>query len=423
LLAKLWAGVAYVIKPVETLLRSSARWLLVVLALGVWLRSAFVWMYNPGPFTWGDLIHAHSHTAYFGWAGLGLMGLILHVLPGLTGRPLVTPPALQWLLRLAPWAVGGQLVTFALWGYSAPAIAFSVVNEVLWFCFTYVFWVNVRGRPVREWPASLWLIGVAVVMLLASVLGTVLIVLFRVIIDTSDPVLANSGVYLFLQAYGDGWLEVGLMGVAAALLGGLPDRRMARWQAWLVLVTLVPATLRLLVPFGLAGPLAWVGTLAGLGMGASQVLYLVNMAGARFRIPAVVRPWWLLAAAALALKAVLEALPLAPGWAALAGERNLVIAFLHLKLLALVSAGLIGALAYVWEARRGFALFVAGTAVMLAALVGLGFWGSSLPAVRPGYAVAFWASLAAAAGGYLAVGRVASSRVEPVGQVLADSAD
>ncbi|HYG59683.1 MAG TPA: hypothetical protein VD902_16585, partial [Symbiobacteriaceae bacterium] len=60
-------------RPAETLLRSSARWFLAVLALGIWLRSAFVWLYNPGPFTWSNLIHAHSHTAYFGWAGLGLM--------------------------------------------------------------------------------------------------------------------------------------------------------------------------------------------------------------------------------------------------------------------------------------------------------------------------------------------------------------
>lgn len=39
-------------RPAHLLLRSAARWLLVVLPLGVWLRSAFVWARNPGPFTW-----------------------------------------------------------------------------------------------------------------------------------------------------------------------------------------------------------------------------------------------------------------------------------------------------------------------------------------------------------------------------------
>jgi hypothetical protein len=223
-------------KPVETLLKSSARWFLVVLALGVWLRSAFVWLYNPGPFTWGDLIHAHSHTAYFGWAGLGLMGLILYVLPRLTGRPLETPRQLKWQLSLAPWAVGGSLVTFALWGYVGPSIAFSTLNEVLWFWFAWVFWVNVRGRPVRQWPAALWLLGAAVLMLLVSTLGTVLVVLFRVAFPVSDAVLGNAGIYLFLQTYGDGWLELGVLGVAAALAGGLSNRRLAAWQVWLALL-------------------------------------------------------------------------------------------------------------------------------------------------------------------------------------------
>ncbi|HWI60698.1 MAG TPA: hypothetical protein VNT75_02535 [Symbiobacteriaceae bacterium] len=388
----------------QTLVKSAARWFLVVLPLGVWLRSAFVWIYNPRPFEWGSLIHAHSHTAYFGWAGLGLMGLILYVLPRLTGRPLVAPRPLAWLLSLSPWAVGGALVTFALWGYSAPSIAFSAVNEVVWFLFAYVFWLNVRGRPIREWPAALWLIGTAVVLLLVSTLSTVLIIITRVIMDTPDAVLANSGVYLFLQTYGDGWLEAGVMGVAATLLGGLPNRNLARWQALLILTLTVPASLRLLTPFGLGEPFRSLGAVAGAGLAASQVLYLVGMIAPARRIPARVRPWWLLAAGALALKAVLELLPLLPGWEALAVERNLVIAFLHIKLLTLVSAGLIGALAYIGETGWGFPLFGAGAVAMIGALAAHGFWaGQNLALGHALYSIAFWAGLVSATGAALAV--------------------
>jgi hypothetical protein len=391
-------------KPVDTLLRSAARWLLVVLPIGVWLRSAFVWMYNPGPLTWGHLIHAHSHTAYFGWAGLGVMGLILHVLPDLTGQPLVMPKQLRWLLWLAPWAVGGALLTFAWWGYNAPSIAFSTLNEVVWFLYAYVFWQNVKGKPIREWPSALWLIGTAVALLLVSTLGTFLVIVAQAILKTEDPVLANSGVYLFLQAYGDGWLEVGVMGVAAALLGGLPNRRLAAWQSWLMLILTAPATLRLLVPFGLHGALAAVGAVTGIGLAVAQLLYLVNMWGLALAVPARVRPWWWTAAAALAVKAVLELLPLMPSYATLAGDRNLVIAFLHLKLLLLVSAGLVGALVALGRGGRGFWLFAPGAAVMILALVVLGFFGGGRPAFsHQMYAVAFWAALVAATGLYVAV--------------------
>lgn len=383
----------------QVLIRSGARWLLVVLLLGIWLRSAFVWIHNPAPFEWGSLIHAHSHTAYFGWAGLGLMGLILYVLPRLTGRPLVAPWPLKWLVALSPWAVGGALVTFAVWGYAAPSIAFSAVNEVVWFFFAFVFWQNVRGYPIRDWSPALWLIGVGVVMLLVSTLGTALIILTRVVMATSNPVLSNSGVYLFLQAYGDGWLEIGMMGVVGALLGGLPNRGLAKWQALLMLTLMVPASLRLLVPFGLTGPLAVLGALSGVGLSLAQVLYLINMIAPSRRTPTVVRPWWLLAGGALAVKAVLEWLPVLSGWAELALERNLVIAFLHLKLLALVTAAMVGALAYVGELGRGFRLFALGTVTMVGALAAHGFFVAAYPVLsRPLYAVAFVAAVAAALG-------------------------
>ncbi|MDF2631300.1 MAG: hypothetical protein K0R39_5131 [Symbiobacteriaceae bacterium] len=398
----------------QVLIRSSTRWFLVVLVLGIWLRTAFVWIYNPAPFAWGSLIHAHSHTAYFGWAGLGLMGLVLYVLPSLTGRPLAAPRPMKWLLALSPWAVGGALVTFALWGYAAPSIAFSAVNEVVWFCFAYVFWQNVRGRAVRDWPAALWLIGVGVVMLLVSTLSTVLILLTRVVFETSSPVLYNSGVYLFLQAYGDGWMEVAMMGVVGAFVGGLPCRGLARLQALLMLTLMVPASLRLLMPYGLAGSLTAVGVTAGIGLSLAQVLYLVQVAPLVRRMPAVVKPWWLLAGGALAVKAVLEWLPLAPGWMEMALERNLVIAFLHLKLLALVTAAMIGALAYVGDLGRGFRLFAVGTVTMVGALAAHGSFVATTPALsRPLYVVAFVAGVIAAVGAAGAVWPVAFGAEDP----------
>ncbi len=398
----------------ERLLIQSARWLVIVLALGALLRSAFVWLYNPAPFLWSDLIHAHSHTAYFGWAGLALMALMLHLLPRVTGEPVAAPGAVRWLLRLAPWAVGGALVAFALEGYGPFSIALSVLNEALWYLFAYIFWQCVKRRPIREWPPALWLMGTAVALLLLSTAGTLLVMLTSVIFPVDDPVLAGSGIYLFLQAYGDGWLEVGLMGVAAALLGGLPDRRLARWQAVLLLVLTAPASLRLLVPFGLSGWPVWLGILSGLGLAVAQALFLINIARSPGHMPEAVRPWWGLAGAALVVKIALEALPLLPGWEAWAGERQLVIAYLHLKLLLLVTAGLIGALGYVTGVGRGWTLFASGALVMVGALAAHGLWTAAVPALsRPLFGVAFVAAIIAALGGAMAVWPTAVGRASP----------
>lgn len=390
----------------QLLLRNAARWLMIVLPIGVWIRSAFVWIYTPKPFLWGNLLHAHSHTAYFGWGGLGVMGLILHVLPNLTGRPLVGQRQLRWLIWLAPWAVGGALVTFAWFGYKGPSIAFATLNEVLWYIFAYVFWQNVKETPIGEWPPALWLIGTAVALLMVSTLGTYLVIVAQVALKTTNAAFANAGVYLFLQAYGDGWLEVGLMGAVAALLGGLPNRQMAKNQALLLLVCMAPASLRYLAPYGLEGPLLWLGQVAGVGLAAAQVLFLANILRVGGRTPEAARPWWALAAMALGVKAVLELTPLLPGWMALAGERQLLIAFLHLKLLTVVTAGLIGAIACIYKAGPGFSAFAGGAVVMIATLAAHGFLVGILHVQSLSlllFALAFVSAVAAATGAIVAL--------------------
>lgn len=390
----------------DTLLRASARWLAVVLPLGVLIRSAFVWLYTPGPFYWGNLIHAHSHTAYFGWAGLGMMGLILHLLPRFTGRPVAPSRPLAWLLRLAPWAVGGALVTFAWWGYAGPSIGFAALNEALWVLFAVVFWREVRERPLREWPAPLVLMGAAVLLLVLSISGTTLVILSEAVLDGAFPLLYQAGVYLFLELYADGWVQVGLMGAVLALAGPQPkagegdDRTAARRIALAALVLVAPAALRMLIPRGLEGPLVWLSIAAGALFGLAQ-LYFLAIAW-RLRPPAAARPWWRLAALSLALKAILEFMPVLPAWSALALDRNPVIAYLHLKLLLLASSGLLGALAAVRGAASpwAFRLYAAGSVVMVAALAAHGLLAGAIPGVSwPLYAVAFAAAFPAAAGG------------------------
>lgn len=385
----------------NVLLRASSWWQAAVLPLGVFIRSAFVWLYTPGPFYWGDLIHAHSHTAYFGWAGLGLMGLILHVLPRFTGRPVAESRPLTWLLRLSPWAVGGALVTFALWGYNGPSIAFATLNEVLWVLFAVVFWREVRGVPVRRWPGPLCLLGAAVLLLLLSISGTTLVILSEAVLDGAFPLLYQAGVYLFLQYFGDGWLEAGLMGIVLALAGVRGEGRpLLSRLALAALVLNGPAALRMLIPRGLEGPLVPVSLVAGALLGLVQLAFLGF--ARRLPLPERARPWWRLAGLSLAVKAVLEFAPLLPVWSDWALNRNLVIGFLHLKLLLVVSGALLGAMAAVRgpASRWAFRLFGAGSVAMVAALFAHGLVADLVQATsRPLYALAFAASFPAAAGG------------------------
>jgi len=385
----------------RALLSASSWWLTVVLPLGVLIRSAFVWLYTPGPFYWGNLIHAHSHTAYFGWAGLGLLGLILQLLPFFTGRPVAGSRPLTWLLRLAPWAVGGALVTFAWWGYNGPSIAFAALNEVMWVLFAVVFRREVRGAPVRTWPVPLRFMGAAVLLLLLSITGTTLVIISEAVLDSAFPLLYQAGVYLFLQYFGDGWLEVGLMGAVLALAGVRDEARpLLTRLAVAALVLNGPAALRMLVPRGLEGPLVPVALVAGALLGLVQLTFLGF--ARRLRLPEHARPWWRLAGLSLAVKAVLEFAPLLPVGTDLALNRSLVIGFLHLKLLLVVSGALLGAIAEVRgpASRWAFRLFAAGSVAMVAVLFAHGLVADRVPGTSlPLYALAFAAAFPAAAGG------------------------
>src|SRR5690625_4046182 len=91
--------------------RAALVYFVVVGVLGTWLRARFIGLL-PTALQPADVIHAHSHVAYFGWASLALFAAVYYVLPELTGRPLVGVSFIRWQLRLTHVATVGALATF-----------------------------------------------------------------------------------------------------------------------------------------------------------------------------------------------------------------------------------------------------------------------------------------------------------------------
>lgn len=342
-------------RPGRMLLGWAGIWFLALASLGLYMRAAFIWPVPLGV-AFSNYLHAHSHTAYFGWAALGLMGAIYELLPRLTGRPLAKPGAVAWHVRLAPWLVGAALAAYLWQGYGPFSITVATLNQLLWYVFIYVFWQNIRGLRLREWPPALLYLGTAVLYLFVSTLGTWWISV-AMAAGIRDPVLKNAGIYLFLHAFGDGWLELGVAGVVLALLPlalgpGQIQATLLRRAVLIQAVLGLPAFLRLLVPFGLKGPLAALGVVTGalliipegMLLAATRQAWLQARRAAAGPARLQARPWLAVAWWALVVKAVLELVPLLPGWLALATERHTTIAYLHLKLLGVFSAALLGCL-------------------------------------------------------------------------------
>jgi hypothetical protein len=340
------------------------RWAAVCLAAtvlsGVWLRTVFL---NPGTlggFAFRNLVHAHSHLAFFGWATPALFALVVRtaVSPSVAGA--------RWL-RLHAHTVGiGSLLAFAGFlagGYTTSTIVLSTVHVGLWVLFAFGMWPRLDGaspfvrRSLRGALAFLVLAGLG-----AMAPG---VVMARGI---ADPWIGQLALQSFLTPFIGGWLMLGAMAVA---YGALPTRRLAAPAMVLVAAGTVPSLLlHVTAPYP-AVWLMWVGQGGTALVGAGTLLFAADLLRG-----AGVPPLLRLAGWAAAGKGVLELGAAAGPLLALVHIHALTVAYLHLVLLALVTPALLCGAMGIVRAPRRTAVLGGGLALMLAAVAVTG-----LPAI------------------------------------------
>lgn len=350
--------------------RAALLYFVVVGILGTWLRARFVGL-MPLSLQPANVIHAHSHVAFFGWASVALFGGIYYVLPQLTGRPLTGVSVIRWQLRLIHVSTIGALITFAAGGYTPASIVFSTLNGLLWYVFVWVYWKNVTDLP-RPLPVPLRYLHVAVTLLVLSSTGTWLVSAVTAT-GMDAPLLEAAGLHLFLNNFIDGWLVIGLLGLTTFVLSSSRADDAAsgesEWATRPLVAIAVLTPVSFLADLAQAGlPMAWasVGVAARTALAVPYTLFFVR-AARRFRelgqaasmsapddrkptaAPAVSNVYWLAAALFFAGKIVSHA---ASAAAVIVPSRQLFIAYLHLNLLGFFSCGALALLAGLAVAPR-----------------------------------------------------------------------
>lgn len=376
--------------------------LLVAMLTGAALRFAFIFGL-PWGLRFEDVRHAHSHLMFFAWATPVLMLVAAEAVRRAGGHLVgagtcAVAAALAGLIAYTPFLLSGYRL-LPLAGRELPLSMMAAgLNGLLWYLFAALYLAG-SWRLTRN-PALRLLDG-AVVLLLASSLGAVLLAVTGVN-GSATPVATAAFVDLFLTLFADGWFGVGV--VAALVLTHFgPGARTTRnfgAAAWLLTLGLVVrsgarlatdayavAGLDLLERgAGLVAAAGWLYLALSLPAGRSAA---PRPTGSGVMVPATPEPvadppGRQVARAALwlfALKAVVEALIALPIGETLVQSLGLRVLLLHAFLLGAVTLGLVSAVRTLLAPRafapvRALALSVVVLVLSLAPLTGL--WPSSL---------------------------------------------
>jgi hypothetical protein len=324
--------------------RYAVALLALTLLAGVYLRAAFTWPALRGTMNGPYMVHAHSHTGFFGWAVMVVFAVV-------TAR-LVLGRAGELLHRILAHAIGlgtvAAFVGFALRGYDTVTITLSAVHVLLWLVFAVAAWSGIRSVSA---VTTLYL-RAALLFLVTGGLATTAPVLMMVR-GVGDPWLLQLGVKLFLTPFVTGFL---LLAALAIVYEHVAAPRFARSALAGIAAGTLPSTLLYVAAAPPADWLVGVGRGGMLLIAGGTLLFVADVLRARLArgaaaaarqgtpvrqvAPALPPLAWLTAAAAAAV-AGLEVLAAAGVGASFMHNRAISVAVLHLVLLGVVTPALL----------------------------------------------------------------------------------
>lgn len=313
--------------------------LFIVAALGLLMRYkiGFSFPYLDQK----NLQHAHSHFAFAGWITQTLFVFLVHSLDTVVNAQ--RRKIYAYLLSANWLTAAGMLVSFIAQGYALYSILFSSVSIVIAFTFAAFFWKDIKYH--KNQISALWYKWALVFMAL-STLGT-LSLIYMMVTRKIDQHMYLASVYWYLHFQYNGWFFFACIGLLFNYFGKHHSYFTTNLMAVRLLAfSCVPA-------YGLSVlwmhlPL-WVEVLiaiAALTQAAGWGLYVYNTYQSKvFEEGNLTTPVkWILMIVAIAgsIKICLQLGSTIPAVSKLAfGFRPIVIAYLHLVLLAFISLLLI----------------------------------------------------------------------------------
>ena len=302
---------------------ASALWLAAISLLGIAMRMSFIGQPVIN-LPYQNLLHAHSHIAFFGWMGSRLMGLFYYFLKSDREHIFKKHETITfWLLQIFTL---GAFIAFLAQGYALFSIIFSTLHVFLWYYFAWKIWPRFKNHTNN---ISFLFLKTALIFLLLSSLGTW--ALPPVMIKMPDSFLKRAAIDFFVHTFSDGWLITASLGVLLAVSGviktSLPNgKKFLKMNFALMIPAVLLSSLRSVLP-DLPEALQITAISAGVLLG---ILHLHTIWLFKNELH---RTIFKVVFGFLFLKALMEISGALPGGAALMQNRFVIIAYLHIKLI------------------------------------------------------------------------------------------
>lgn len=346
--------------------------LLVVASLGVLMRIKIGFEFPY--FDQKNLQHAHSHFAFNGWVSLMLMYFMVQFLQ----RQLELQVSKKYipLLIINIFTAFGMLISFGANGYNPVSIFFSTAALLNSIVFSYWFYKDMN-RVINH-PSVVWFLA-ALFFQIISTFGT-LYLIYMMVSKTLEQHGYLASVYWFLHFQYNGWFFFACVGLWADWLWEQRKYRIGGKVFKLFFLSCIPAYGLSVLWMKLSWPI-YIIVAMGTLLQTIGFIWLIKQTIASgimqiFKSDLVKKMTWIFVGVALIIKFTLQLGSTVPEISRLAfGFRPVVIAYLHLVLLAIISVFLIGYLHMTGQIKnnpimrlgiRSFLFFVLLNELMLA---------------------------------------------------------
>lgn len=289
-----------------------------------------------------NLQHAHSHFAFSGWVSLLLMVLMLRVIEkNLSAKSRGKYSLLFGAFLLVAF---GSLFSFSAQGYGPVSITLSVLAILLSFTFAVMYFKSLKGIK-EQIVARKWFVA-ALIFSVLSALGT----FYLSYMMATKSVEQNSylaSVYWYLHFQYNGWFFFAIAGLFVDYLkkkGALPSSISRIF--WMLAISCLPAYGLSVLWWDIPTWLYIVFCVAAVVQFYAVIKFLFDFNKAKrdvkFEWNGLIKFLLLFVGFALSLKFLLQLGSTVPSIAKFAfGFRPIVIAYLHLVLLAFTSLFLV----------------------------------------------------------------------------------